>query len=317
MVTLPDRADGISRAFALAEAQSIPSRLIGGLFYGVQEDILEPALLVRGLNALLKYPENEKQAALEAALNLADTWFAAKIKAKHPIPSREDGVFWAPIIELIERFDSSKMMERYFWANICKHLIEVAPRLVVRKSCDALAEDLYTGRHGESILREYAKVDPVMVMDEVGSAMINPATAVKLSVRGIGGLLFALPLETIFQWIDKDPKTRSILCASSLPRPYLEGEKAVVPEITERFLDKYGSDESVARKFIVGSGIRSYSGDIAGAHRKEAEVARQFRSHRIAAIRNWAEVEEQRANYSADRWQQITEEEMVIDADDV
>jgi hypothetical protein len=80
---------------------------------------------------------------------------------------------------------------------------------------------------------------------------------------------------------------------------------------TQVVLKRFGDDEKVERAFICGSGIRSYSGDIAGQRLQEAAVAAKFLQHPIAAIREWARVEKLSSESEAARWRQMDEETFI------
>jgi hypothetical protein len=86
------------------------------------------------------------------------------------------------------------------------------------------------------------------------------------------------------------------------PSPDGEG-RLQLHALTEYVLAGWGDDEVVFRRFAASTHhLQLYSGDIASTHRKEADRARPFLSHPIAAIRKWAEHEVALGEQQAREW---------------
>jgi hypothetical protein len=149
-------------------------------------------------------------------------------------------------------------------------------------------------------------------MHEVGWRLLDEKEGWRFQIRGCRSLILSVPPQAVTAWLDQTQVEGARKIASSLPRPFLdESGNPVVPQLTEVVLGRFGSDEKVVRGFICGSGIRSYSGDIAGQRLKEAEVAARFLEHPIAAIREWARVEKLSSEHEAARWRQEDAERSV------
>jgi len=308
----PDRLNGWARILTLAEQQQIPPRFVGSAFSHAASSDVPLGSLGRILRALRAYPDTTRKEALGAAADLADSWFDTRAEEKLPLPAPSDGEFWNPLVELVAQFDPNDAMEHYHWSRLAERVLPLAPQVVIRKAVEVMEEDLHINRSGSVLLSKAAKIAPDLVIEELGRAIADPKNGYKLVVRGCTNVLCSLPVETVLAWVRADRANRAKLFASSLPRPYVDdNSQTIVPPLTEAYLQEFGDDEKTARRFIGGSGVRSYSGDIVGAHRKEAEVAHRFRGHRIAAIRDWAATEEQRANHGAEWWQQKIEEEAI------
>lgn len=304
------RLDGWTRILKLAEKQRIPPRSVGAAFFHAPSAETPPEIFVRVLCALRAYPEQNKAEALAAAVDFADSWFGTREREKLPTPPFDDNFFWDPLIDIVEAFDARSTMDHYHWARLAKRILAIAPLVVIRKACVAMEEDLYAGKEGAGLLIKAAEFAPEVVIEELGRAVADPNTGFKLAIRGFTEVLCSLPIESVIRWVRAEVPGRAKLLASSLPRPFInEKDEPIVPSLTETFLQEFGDDAKVVRRFIGGAGFRSYSGDIVGAHRKEAILAQRFKGHRLAAIREWAATEEQSANHQAEWWQQKIEEE--------
>ena len=66
----------------------------------------------------------------------------------------------------------------------------------------------------------------------------------------------------------------------------------------------FEDDDEVFEGFSRGLVVRSYSGDIAEEHEKEAEKRRVFLNHPLRRIREWAINEVEMAKHSAERWRE-------------
>ena len=102
-----------------------------------------------------------------------------------------------------------------------------------------------------------------------------------------------LNLPTIFvtEWIEQDVRKRAACIAFHLPSP--SREKADVPEITRVILGRYGNDDGVIRRFLVGAhGFRSFQmSELEALVEREEAVLREYDKDKNRAIRLWAEEE--------------------------
>lgn len=103
------------------------------------------------------------------------------------------------------------------------------------------------------------------------------------------------------------------MIAHHLGPPSVDAEgKLNVPALTEYVLGNWGDDERVFRRFVAATHhLQMYMGDIASAHKKEAERARTFLSHPVPAIRRWAEHEVAVGEEQARRWKIQMEEQLL------
>ena len=84
-----------------------------------------------------------------------------------------------------------------------------------------------------------------------------------------------------------------------------------MPELTEQVMELFQDDSEANQNFVCGSGRRTYTGDIAGEHDREAKVATAFLSHHLAAIWEWARLEKSIAEKQASRHREDVAEHLV------
>jgi hypothetical protein len=157
-----------------------------------------------------------------------------------------------------------------------------------------------------------AQQKPQTVMRALGDALLDENLGWKLRISGVGSLLDVLPVPVVMEWLGEHGVSGARVLARSLRRPSLSAEgKPSVPALTEQVLERFDDDGETQREFVCGSGVRTYSGDIAGQHDDEARFASQFLGHRLCAVREWARVEKSFAEHDAKRHRQ-EDAEMLI-----
>jgi hypothetical protein len=307
--TLATQTNAFERWIRLCDAQKIPAHYVQSVIYRMPgqftEDHLKQAI-PRLLRALSEQPR-----AGGAALNLVHQWIEQHKRANTPLNTANLDL-WNSISQVLSKVIPSETMEVFYWSETMKVYLQIDPKNATQIACSFLDEDLSVEEAADEILTLLATQYPDLVMDSLGEVLLKEKDAWKLEIRGFGGLLVSVPPETIMKWLDKTGFEGALKIASSLPRPFVnEKGDAVVPRLTELVLERFGSDQNVARRFISGSGIRSYSGDIAGQRLQEANVAARFLDHPLAAIREWARIEKKMSEHEAARWQQEDAERFI------
>lgn len=155
----------------------------------------------------------------------------------------------------------------------------------------------------ERVLHDLAKDAPRSVTNAVGRAL--------LARKGIGwhfvrlsGLYRAFPLESVKEWLERAGVDGARALARHLPWPRIVDGEPFVHPLTAYVLEMFENDNEVFRAFSRGPVVRSYRGDIAEEHEKEAEKRRAFLNHPLKRIREWAINEVDRAKRSAEVWRE-------------
>jgi hypothetical protein len=186
------------------------------------------------------------------------------------------------------------------------------------RACD-IAISALTGRdfHKKSpawsLLYNTAPTRPDIVMEKVGRALLDPELGWRLQTGPRSGLFQRLPFETVKIWLENAGVEGARVIAHHLAPPSADAEgKPNVAALTEYVLENWGDDERVFGSFVTSAHhLQMYTGDIASAHRKEAERARPFLSHPIPAIRRWAEREVALGEEQARQWKIQMEEQFL------
>ena len=151
-------------------------------------------------------------------------------------------------------------------------------------------------------------------MERIGTVLLNREQAWRLRILARGGLFQTLPFEIVQGWLERAGLEGARAIANQLQPPSLDNEgRPQMSALTAYVLERWGGDEVVYGSFAASTHkIQMYTGDIAAAHRKEADSARPFLSHPIPAIRKWAEDEVELGEEQARKWT-IRDEEQFLE----
>jgi hypothetical protein len=195
--------------------------------------------------------------------------------------------------------------------QLLEDLSEVAGDRAVGIAIRALGSEDYQMRaQAQQRLAGLAKSHPQAVLREFGAALMSPSTGWRYSIDDLSHLLRELPLAVVREWLESAGVAGARVLARHLEPPHLDEEGGpVVPELTTLVLERFGGDEQVFREFSAGTRSgRVYSGDIAAAFEREAEVAKKFFAHPLARVREWAVHTAEAARRQAAYWRQRDEE---------
>ena len=308
-LTLPTEMNAFDRWIRLYDSGRIPAHHLQGLIYRLLDQITSDHLkkaIPRLLDALPKQPR-----AGGAVLSLVYQWFDQHKRSKVPL-NLADADLWNLISEVVSQVIPSETMEVYYWTETMEVYLKINPKKATQIACALLNENLAVEEAANKILILLAAQHPELVMDSFGETLLKGKDSWRLEIRGVGGLLTSVPPEAVMKWLDKTSLEGGLKIASSLPRPFVNSKgEAVVPRLTELVLQRFEGNEKVTRRFVSGSGIRSYSGDIVGQRLKEANVAAKFLQHPISAIREWARIEKNTSEQEAARWKQEDAERFI------
>ena len=119
-----------------------------------------------------------------------------------------------------------------------------------------------------------------------------------------GGVFHALRTDVVRRWLDTAGVEGARVIANHLPSPTVDAAGGpLVHPLTEYVLATWGDDEEVFGRFVASTHhLQLYTGDMAVAHRREAERARPLLTHHVRAIRRWAENEVAMGEHQARQW---------------
>ncbi len=303
---LPEQTDAFIRWARLCDAKKIPAQAIQVVCYRLPQGI-NGNHLKEALPRLMRAISNGESSASGTALQLIHRWIDQHARNNVKLPNDSD--LWTLIGQTLEQATPHQSMEAYYWEKIVEVLAQVNAPLAIKIACSLLDDDLSVEEHAEKVLMDLAAKHPDLVMNEFGEALLDKKTGWKLEIRGMSSLINSISTKTVMAWLERTGIEGARKIAGGLPRPFLDkmGSPIVSP-LTEEVLRKFGDDKKVVNAFICGSGIRTYSGDIAAQKMEEASVAAKFLNHPLAAIRQWARVEKDISEKEAARFRQQDEE---------
>jgi hypothetical protein len=212
--------------------------------------------------------------------------------------------------KIIEAAASSKNVEPHWWSGVLEALSHTEPARAARIASLTLAENFVLSGAAEGILAKIARANAQIVMDELGQVVLHPKLGIYFFVGLHRGIINALPVEVVKNWLSKAGVEGARRLARHLPVPFLDPNgQPIVPPLTEFVLTRFENDDRTFHEFCAGVGsFRSYVGPMAPQKEGEAEVARKFLSHPLRRIREWARGEIDAATQQAEYWRQFDEE---------
>ncbi len=198
---------------------------------------------------------------------------------------------------LVELAEGDSDFRTHFWGTVLEALGTVDSKRAARLACHALTGDAFVLQdQARSVLVALAKGQPTEVMEALGKAALDEERGWRFFADSFRDLIAAIPGEIVQSWIGRVGVEGARRLARHLPKPYLDGDHAVVPSLTSWVLAEYAEDERLFSEFCAGiHSFEMYSGDIAATHEAEAATARAFQRHGLKRIREWARKEERTA----------------------
>lgn len=213
-------------------------------------------------------------------------------------------------LEAFARFiDSATALDRRngqsrHWGSALKEMAKLDPETAIALATKGLgSSNNHVQLYAEKVLHDLAKDAPRAVTNAVGRALLAREGIGWHFVR-LSGLYRAFPLESVKEWMERAGVEGVRALARHLPWPrVVDGEPFVHP-LTAYVLETFEDDDEVFSAFSRGPVVRSYRGNIAEEHEKEAEKRRAFLNHPLKSIREWAIDEVDRAKHSAEVWRE-------------
>jgi hypothetical protein len=212
--------------------------------------------------------------------------------------------------KIIQAAASAKNVEPHWWSSVLGALSHREPARAARIASFTLARNFVLSQAAENVLAKIAQANAQIVMDELGKVMLDPKLGVYFFVGSHRGIINALPIEVVKNWLSDAGVEGARRLARHLPVPFLDPDgQAVVPPLTEAVLADFQDDDRTFQEFCAGAGsYRSYVGEMAPQKGNEAAMARKFVDHPLRRIREWARGEIESATRQAKWWRQFDEE---------
>jgi len=190
------------------------------------------------------------------------------------------------------------------WGSAVEEMAKLDPETAIALAAKGLgsANDQVQW-YAENVLHDLARDTPAAVTNAVGRALVAREGIGWHFVR-LSGLYRAFPLESVKEWLERSGVEGARALARHLPWPRIVDGEPFVHPLTAYVLETFENDNEVFSAFSRGPVVRSYSGDIAEEHEKEAEKRRMFLNHPLKRIREWAIDEVDRAKHSAEVWRE-------------
>lgn len=218
--------------------------------------------------------------------------------------------------ELIENCYTGGQKNVHYWEIIMRNLINYDTHKSIEIIIQIISSDsLYFSGSSYKILSEIKKSDPELVMSKIGELLLDKSKKLNLLIDTNKKTIFMnLPSEVVINWIDNHGVDAARIASFLLPLPNIDSQKnAVIPELTEKVLTKYGSDKKVFDNFCAGShDIQCYTGDIAKMKENKAEELKPLLNHRLDFIRKWANYMIDSAMHEAN-WHRQQDEEFFLE----
>jgi hypothetical protein len=306
-VSIGQPAKALERALRLIDARVLPLEYLRGFLYEAARGDLSDEGLVSILERLTTPIKEGDATTAQVALEL----IAAQLHGKSGPQSLAHAPSQNRIWEILEATTETGERESFHWGQVVEQVSPLDPDRAARIASQALVGDGFLLRQqAERILTKLVQDHPIAVMRCVGEVMLDEHRGWRFFLNKYADLLRSLPLDTVRSWLQEAGVEGARRLARHLPPPYLgEGERPIVPPLTELMLSTFESDDRTFREFCAGvHSMQLYVGDMAAAHKKEAEVARAFLNHPNRRVREWAVQEVYSAEQQSNAERQREEE---------
>jgi hypothetical protein len=210
---------------------------------------------------------------------------------------------FARFIDSATALDQRNGQSRH-WGSALAEMAKLDPETAIALAAKGLGSpNDQVQLYAEKVLHDLAKDTPRAVTNAVGRALLAREGIGWHFVR-LSALYRAFPLKLVKEWLERAGVVGARALARHLPWPRIVDGEPFVHPLTAYILEVFENDDEVFRAFSRGPVVRSYSGDIAEEHEKEAEKRRAFLNHPLKRIREWAIDEVDRAKHSAEVWRE-------------
>ncbi len=301
----------VDRLFEMVDRGRLPAEYLLGLEHALRGRELSDEQLFGAVHRLVTAAEGGNAKAAAGAIRLLHGWLHSNRQSNGANHSPADARVLPLLSRALRLAHPQSTQDADLWVELAVDWADAEPDAACRMIAGALGDGDYNVRTlALNGLIRLAERHPATVMESVGDATLNPMTAGQIGMTDLSPLFIALPLEAVQTWLNRTGVPGARHLARHLPPPEISAAGVpTVPPLTEMVLSTFEADDKVFREFAAGTHSgQMYRGDIAEAHEKEAAVARQFLSHPLKRVRDWAVAEIQSAKRQAARWRQIDEE---------
>jgi hypothetical protein len=309
--TAGDEVHKVQRLLQLVDAERLPPESLRCFESGIRNRSLTSDELVQVLKRLVRGAESGNDRAAHAAIHLLYGTLHGRRQAMPPSPLTQEPSLQGMLRTILEIGIGGAAQEMVFGLGLLDDLAAFDPELAVQLAVRGLySSDISTQSLAEACLVGFARLHPEKVMKRFGEAVLDPANGWRLRIGYYSSVLSALPIAVVQDWLQKAGVAGATRIARHLDHPFVKDGQAIVPPLAQFVLERF-DDDAVFQEFCGGGRFRSYLGDIAAQHEAEADVARQFLTHPLKRIREWAAFEMKMARHEVDFWRQ-REEELIV-----
>ena len=310
----------LRRALRLVDQGVLPARVLGAFSLDLDGHKVEVTDVREMLQRLTSGPDDDEEtraANLHVGLEILSFQLQRRTEEKLPGLLVDPDVREAVWTFLSQPGELRRHNDAYHWQQVVAALAESEPERAARAAASALVADrLGERRAAVEVLQNLNTAHPGLIIKEFGAALLHPEHGYRCVIgRETRSLVEALDVELLGHWLRGTGVEAARRIAPALPLPSVTDDgELVVPPVTQLVLKEYGSDEKTLREFCLGGhSLELYSGDIAGQHEAQADVARLFLSHPLLPIRRWAQYELETSLAQARRWRREDEEERSLE----
>ncbi|MCA9609202.1 MAG: hypothetical protein KC619_26555 [Myxococcales bacterium] len=285
---------------------SLPSHFLAGPVISFRGQELSAEEITSLLSDLVSHLDDD--ATVSEAVRLAGHWLTSNDMAAF-VGAQEGFTDFA--FEILEAAADGDGGDAYWWGASLRKLRDQHPERVVKTASRALVANGVNHRnHAASILSSLSSSHPELVVEELGTAILDPERGWNFRVGNLKGLAASLPPELMKEWLDQNGLAAARGIARHLPPPRAVGDgQFEVHPLTEYVLTAFEDDDETFQAFVAGTHSQQmYMGDIAAQHEAEADAARPLLSHPLRRIREWAAAEIRRGEADARYWRELEEE---------
>ncbi len=286
----------VERSIELVKTDKLSALSFSNFVYGGLIQRISITNFTQIVKLLFKSRPKESSKSLSVIIQLS--YFRLRIEERPPelheaIEDEALSLIW----EVLDQAVGQELVRTYEWNSLILSLYqydhqreEQLKNLLKKASTD---KDIHWREESKEVLGKLVENHPNIVMDVVGSVMLDDAKWQYIYMGKFRPLISKLPFEIVKSWLTTAGAKGAAQFVRHAPSPMLDGNgKPLVPEITEFILTEFEDNERVFHEFCAGVGnFKMYVGNIAEQHEKEAEVATRFLSHPLKRIREWADIE--------------------------
>lgn len=257
----------------------ISSRYFRGLFLGSSSDLNENAW--KYVDAIAKRAADEDTDALEALASSVKEFADNKIV--------DDRAYALGLVVLEHTSSQSNLSD---WSDIAQWAYKRYPSEVVAIAARHEQSEFSTATVA---LAEIAKTDPETVLNALVPKLANPYN-VPFLLNGSLSTVFQNILSEVFErWLPRQEPEVIATVAAHLPRPFMQNNKAVVPELTRAFWN-YCRPEmgEIFQRALSNFDARTFNTGVYWGHgiplfSERVEIGKQLSNDPNPGIREWAE----------------------------